>query len=87
MTTQGQGRHVRRHRHRGAPWYIADTDDKKRGRANIISHLLSQVPYKPLAPRNIKLPRRQPARGYTEPDPPLRHSPHPLAGWDAGGVR
>ena len=36
-----------------APWYIADTDDKKRGRLNIISHLLSQVPYKPLAPRDI----------------------------------
>ena len=31
-----------------APWYIAHTDDKKRGRLNIISHLLSQVPYKPL---------------------------------------
>ena len=34
-----------------APWYIAHTDDKKRGRLNIISHLLSQVPYKPLQPR------------------------------------
>ena len=33
-----------------APWYIADADDKKRARLNIISHLLSQVPYKPLAP-------------------------------------
>ena len=27
-----------------APWYIAHTDDKKRGRLNIISHLLSQSP-------------------------------------------
>ena len=33
-----------------APWYIAQTDDKKRGRLNIISHVLSQVPYKRLAP-------------------------------------
>ena len=32
-----------------APWYVAVTDDKQRGRLNIISHLLSQVPYKPLA--------------------------------------
>jgi len=39
-----------------APWYIARTDDKKRGRLNIISHLLSQVPYKPLAHRDITLP-------------------------------
>ena len=38
------------------PWYIADADDKKRARLNIISHLLSQVPYKPLAPRDIRLP-------------------------------
>ena len=43
-----------------APWYIADADDKKRARLNIISHLLSQVPYKPLAHQDIKLPRRQP---------------------------
>jgi polyphosphate kinase 2 len=33
-----------------APWYVAHTDDKKRGRLNIISHLLSQVPYEPLQP-------------------------------------
>jgi len=38
------------------PWYIADADDKKRARLNIISHLLSQVPYKPLAHRDTKLP-------------------------------
>ena len=61
-----------------APWYIADADDKKRARLNIISHLLSQVPYKPIAPRDIKLPRRQPPGGYVEPDLPLRHIPTPF---------
>ena len=61
-----------------APWYIARTDDKKRGRLNIISHLLSQVPYKPLAHRDIKLPKRQRADGYVEPDLPLRHIPTPF---------
>jgi polyphosphate kinase 2 len=61
-----------------APWYIAHTDDKKRGRLNIIIHLLSQVPYKPLVPRDIKLPKRQPARGYVEPDLPLRYIPAPF---------
>jgi polyphosphate kinase len=60
------------------PWYIADTDDKKRGRLNIISHLLSQVPYKPLAPRDITLPKREHPRGYTEPELPLRHIPTPF---------
>jgi polyphosphate kinase 2 len=61
-----------------APWYIAHTDDKRRGRLNIISHLLSQIPYQPLTPRDITLPRRQRARGYTEPDLPLRHIPAPF---------
>jgi polyphosphate kinase len=61
-----------------APWYIADTDDKRRGRLNIISHLLSQVPYQPPARRDITLPRRQQARGYTEPGLPLRHIPAPF---------
>ncbi len=61
-----------------APWYIAHTDDKKRGRLNIISHLLSQVPYKPLAPRDVTLPKRQQPRGYVEPDLPLRYIPTPF---------
>jgi polyphosphate kinase 2 len=61
-----------------APWYIARTDDKKRGRLNIISHLLSQVPCKPLAPRDITLPKRQRPGGYVEPDLPLRHIPTPF---------
>jgi polyphosphate kinase 2 len=41
-----------------APWHVAVTDDKKRGRLNVISHLLSQVPYQPAAPREVTLPRR-----------------------------
>jgi polyphosphate kinase len=60
------------------PWYIAQTDNKKRGRLNIISHLLSLVPYKPLAHRDITLPKRQRARGYVEPDLPLRYIPRPF---------
>ncbi len=61
-----------------APWYVAHTDDKKRGRLNIISHLLSQVPYKPLALPDVTLPKRQRPGGYTEPDLPLRHIPTPF---------
>jgi polyphosphate kinase len=61
-----------------APWYVAVTDDKQRGRLNIISHLLSQVPYKPLAHHDITLPRRQPGGGYVEPDLPLRYIPTPF---------
>jgi polyphosphate kinase 2 len=51
-----------------APWHIARTDDKKRGRLNIISHLLTQVPYTAIEPRDIKLPKRQGPGDYVEPD-------------------
>ena len=42
-----------------APWHIVHTDDKRRARLNLISHLLDQVPYDPLAPRKVKLPERK----------------------------
>jgi len=58
-----------------APWFVAHTDDKKRGRLNIISHLLSQVPYQPLEHRDIELPARQADEEYVEPQLPLRYVP------------
>ena len=61
-----------------APWYVAHTDDKKRGRLNIITHLLGQIPYEPLAPREVKLPKRQKAAGYQAPKLPLRYIPTPF---------
>ncbi|MBG0567188.1 polyphosphate kinase 2 [Actinoplanes aureus] len=61
-----------------APWYVANTDDKKRARLNIISHLLSQVPYEPLKTRDVKLPRRQQADDYQETDLTARHIPTPF---------
>jgi polyphosphate kinase 2 len=61
-----------------APWYVARTDDKKRGRLNIISHLLGQVPYKPLAPRDVTLPKRRKTDRYTRPDLPLHYIPTPF---------
>jgi polyphosphate kinase 2 (PPK2 family) len=41
-----------------APWFVARTDDKKRGRLNVISHILSHVPYEPLEMPTIELPDR-----------------------------
>jgi hypothetical protein len=61
-----------------APWYIAHSDDKRRARLNIISHLLSQVPYKPLPEHDVTLPKRQRPGGYVEPDLKLRHIPAPF---------
>jgi polyphosphate kinase 2 (PPK2 family) len=61
-----------------APWFVARTDDKRAGRLNIISHLLSQVPYKPLALQDTTLPKRQRANGYAEPVLPVREIPAPF---------
>ncbi len=61
-----------------APWWVVDNDDKKRGRLNIISHLLSQVPYEPLPPRDTKMPRPPTPRGYVEPEPALHRVPTPF---------
>ena len=55
-----------------APWFVARTDDKRRGRLNIISHLLKQIPYKDLPHEKVKLPKRQKRRGYRAPDYPFK---------------
>ena len=60
-----------------APWFVANTDDKKRGRLNIISHLLSQVPYEPLPSSHVTLPKRRHVRGYVRAG--ARGHPHPRA--------
>jgi len=61
-----------------APWYIADANNKKRARLNIISHLLNRVPYQPLTHRDITLPKRQQPGDYLPPDLPLRYIPAPF---------
>jgi polyphosphate kinase 2 len=61
-----------------APWYVANADDKRRGRLNIITHLLARVPYQPLERKDITLPKRQKADGYEEPDLLTRHIPTPF---------
>ena len=51
-----------------APWYIVDANIKRHARLNLISHLLSLIPYKDLTPAPIKLPPRQKAKGYKPPN-------------------
>jgi polyphosphate kinase 2 len=41
-----------------APWFVARTDDKKRARLNLITHLLSQVPYEAPKRKKVELPTR-----------------------------
>jgi polyphosphate kinase 2 len=61
-----------------APWFVIDSNDKRRARLNIITHLLDQIPYEPLARREVELPRRQPARGYVEPEVRATRIPTPF---------
>ena len=50
-----------------APWIVADSNDKKRARLNILSDLLERVPYQDLPQEAVVLPERQPAGKYREP--------------------
>ncbi len=42
-----------------APWFVARSEDKKRVRLNIISHLLKQIPYKEIHVEKVDLPKRK----------------------------
>ncbi len=55
-----------------APWYVVRSDDKKRARLNLITHLLKQIPYKEVERDKVKLPDRQKRGGYQEPDYPFK---------------
>ena len=41
-----------------APWFIVRSDDKRKGRLNCISHILSRIPYKKIKRAKVKLPSR-----------------------------
>jgi polyphosphate kinase 2 len=56
-----------------SPWHVVRSDDKRRGRLNCISHMLSLIPYTDVPREKIKLPKRQKAHGYVEPDYPWRY--------------
>jgi polyphosphate kinase 2 len=42
-----------------APWYVADSDDKKRMRLNVIKHFLGLIPYKKVRRPKVKFPQRK----------------------------
>jgi len=58
-----------------APWYVVNSNDKKRARLNLISHLLTKIPYKKAPREKVKLPERGKAHGYKEPDYPYKYVP------------
>ena len=42
-----------------SPWYVVPSDDKRRARLNLISHLLSKIPYKKVKVDLPKVPKVQ----------------------------
>jgi polyphosphate kinase len=58
-----------------APWYVVPSDDKRRARLNVITHLLSRVPYQELPRPPVELPKRQERGDYKETDYPFRAIP------------
>ncbi|AXK71763.1 polyphosphate kinase 2 [Lysobacter sp. TY2-98] len=56
-----------------APWYVANTDDKRRGRLNIIRHLLEHIPYEEIERERVHFPKRQKRGDYVESKHPLRY--------------
>jgi polyphosphate kinase 2 len=57
-----------------APWFVARSEDKKRVRLNVISHLLAHVPYQELPAQKVVFPKRKVGR-YKPADYPFRYVP------------
>lgn len=49
-----------------APWHIVRSDDKKRARLNLITHLLQQIPYEKIPRKKVKLPKRETKHAYDD---------------------
>jgi polyphosphate kinase len=47
-----------------APWYVVESEDKRKSRINMIAHLLSTVPYEIVQREPLVIPPRPPAKGY-----------------------
>ena len=58
-----------------APWFVVDSNDKRRARLNVITHILSQIPYKEVPREKVKLPKRQKPGDYRDPGLPLKRVP------------
>ena len=60
-----------------APWFVARSEDKKRVRLNVISHLLKHVPYEAIPAAKVKLPKRK-IGVYRSADYPFKFIPEYL---------
>jgi polyphosphate kinase len=60
-----------------APWYVIETDNKRSAHLNLLSHLLSLIPYKSVPQQHIELPPRQ-ERSYKRPPKEMQGTPVPV---------
>jgi polyphosphate kinase 2 len=51
---------------RHAPWRLIRSDDKRRARLNVISHILERIPYKKISREKVKLPKRSDKGRYND---------------------
>lgn len=56
-----------------AGWHVANSNDKRRVRLNIISDVLNRIPYQAMPRKKVTLPKRQKSNGYKEPDYPFKY--------------
>jgi polyphosphate kinase 2 len=56
-----------------AAWHVANSNDKRRVRLNIISDILHRIPYQPMPRKKVALPKRQKPDGYQEPAYPFNY--------------
>lgn len=61
-----------------APWFVAQSENKKRARLNIITHILSRITYEEVPREKVKLPSRQKLGKYNPPDYPFKFIPEVL---------
>jgi polyphosphate kinase len=60
-----------------APWHVIETDNKRSAHLNLISHLLSLIPYESVPQQQIELPPRQ-KRSYQRPPKEMQGTPVPV---------
>ena len=50
-----------------APWWVVESDNKRRSRLDMINHLVSSLDYRDVVREPIELPDRPPPTGYIRP--------------------
>jgi polyphosphate kinase len=58
-----------------APWYVVHSDNKRRARLNVLTHILGKIPYEELPRAKVELLKRQRRGDCKDPDYPFRVIP------------